>query len=99
MQTNRLETCAPRAGRDFIAAVTHRAALFGLTAERIAEAREEQELAVGWVERLRNPAPSPEIREAINAYLDKLLRKLRDVRECRAITPIDLLAKIDDHDH
>ena len=29
---------------------------------------------------------------------DKLLKKLRDVRECRAITPIDLLARIDDHD-
>ncbi|MEA3643394.1 MAG: BREX-1 system adenine-specific DNA-methyltransferase PglX, partial [Lamprobacter sp.] len=37
---------APKARRDFIAAVTRRAGLFGLSAERIAEAREEGELLV-----------------------------------------------------
>ncbi|WPL18770.1 Type I restriction-modification system methyltransferase subunit [Thiorhodovibrio winogradskyi] len=46
MQTNKLKTYAPKARRDFIAAVTRRAGLFGLSAERIAEAREEGELLV-----------------------------------------------------
>ncbi|MBK5969194.1 MULTISPECIES: BREX-1 system adenine-specific DNA-methyltransferase PglX [Thiorhodovibrio] len=46
MQTNTLKTYAPKGRRDFIAAVTRRAALFGLSAERIAEAREEGELLV-----------------------------------------------------
>jgi len=44
MQTNKLKTYAPKARRDFIAAVTRRAGLFGLTASGIAPAREEGEL-------------------------------------------------------
>lgn len=44
MQTNRLKTYAPKARRDFIAAVTRCAGLFGLTATGIAPAREEGEL-------------------------------------------------------
>lgn len=44
MQTNKLKTYAPKARRDFIAAATRRAGLFGLTATGIAPAREEGEL-------------------------------------------------------
>jgi hypothetical protein len=79
MQTNKPKTYAPKARRDFIAAVTCRAAIFGLTAERFAEAREKQKLAVGWVELPRNPAPSLQTREDIHAYLDKLRGALEKV--------------------
>jgi hypothetical protein len=44
MQTNRLKTYAPKARRDFIAAVTRRAAKFGLTASGISPNREEGQL-------------------------------------------------------
>ncbi len=44
MQTNKLKTYAPKARRDFIAAVTRRAAAFGLTAKEIKPNREEGEL-------------------------------------------------------
>ncbi|MBK1631991.1 SAM-dependent methyltransferase [Thiohalocapsa halophila] len=44
MQTTKLNTYAPKARRDFIAAVTRRAAAFGLTAKEIKPNREEGEL-------------------------------------------------------
>jgi len=44
MQTNKLKTYAPKARRDFIAAVTRRAAAFGPTAKEIKPNREEGEL-------------------------------------------------------
>jgi hypothetical protein len=44
VQTNKLKTYAPKARRDFIAAVTRRAAAFGLTAKEIKPNREEGEL-------------------------------------------------------
>jgi hypothetical protein len=44
MQTAKLSTYAPKARRDFIAAVTRRAALFGLTSNGISQIREEGQL-------------------------------------------------------
>ena len=44
MQTSKLKTYAPKARRDFIAAVTRRAAKFGITAKDISPNREEGEL-------------------------------------------------------
>ena len=46
MQTNKLKTYAPKARRDFIAAVTRRAASFGLSAKGISPVREEGEVVV-----------------------------------------------------
>ena len=44
MGTSRLETYAPKTRRDFIAAVTRRAAKFGLTAKGVSPNREEGQL-------------------------------------------------------
>ncbi len=44
MQTAKLKTYAPKARRDFIAAVTRRAAKFGLTAKGTSPVREEGQL-------------------------------------------------------
>ena len=44
MQTNKIKTHAPKARRDFIAAVTRRAAKFGLTAKGVSPNREEGQL-------------------------------------------------------
>lgn len=44
MNTNKLKTYAPKARRDFIAAVTRRAAKFGLTAKGMSPSREEGQL-------------------------------------------------------
>jgi hypothetical protein len=44
MQTSHLKNHAPKARRDFIAAVTRRAAKFGITAKGISPNREEGEL-------------------------------------------------------
>jgi hypothetical protein len=44
MQTAKLQSYAPKARRDFIAAVTRRAALFGLTAKGASPVREEGQL-------------------------------------------------------
>jgi hypothetical protein len=44
MQTSKLKTYAPKARRDFIAAVTRRAAKFGLTAKGTSPFREEGQL-------------------------------------------------------
>ena len=46
MQTTKLKTYAPKARRDFIAAVTRRAASFGLSAKGISTVREEGEVVV-----------------------------------------------------
>ena len=46
MQTTKLKTYAPKARRDFIAAVTRRAASFGLSAKGISPVREEGEVVV-----------------------------------------------------
>ena len=46
MQTNKLKTYAPKARRDFIAAVTRRAASFGLSPKGISPVREEGEVVV-----------------------------------------------------
>ena len=46
MQTTKLKTYAPKARRDFIAAVTRRAAGFGLSAQGISTVREEGEVVV-----------------------------------------------------
>ena len=46
MQTTKLKTYAPKARRDFIAAVTRRAASFGLSAKGISPIREEGEVVV-----------------------------------------------------
>jgi hypothetical protein len=46
MNTNKLQTYAPKARRDFIAAVTRRAAKFGLTAEGASPVREEGQLVI-----------------------------------------------------
>lgn len=69
MQTNKLKTYAPKARRDFIAAVTRRAGLFGLSAKRIAEAREEGELLVidGQPHPRRIPRQRARLAECIHA--------------------------------
>lgn len=46
MQTNKLKSYAPKARRDFIAAVTRRAAAFGLSAQGIEPSREEGQLVI-----------------------------------------------------
>ena len=46
MQTTKLKTYAPKARREFIAAVTRRAASFGLSAKGISPVREEGEVVV-----------------------------------------------------
>jgi hypothetical protein len=46
MQTAKLKTYAPKARRDFIAAVTRRAAQYGLTATDIEPMREEGQVVI-----------------------------------------------------
>ena len=46
MQTSKLKSYAPKARRDFIAAVTRRAAAFGLSAQAIEPSREEGQLVI-----------------------------------------------------
>ncbi|MEJ2613217.1 MAG: hypothetical protein P8179_24995 [Candidatus Thiodiazotropha sp.] len=46
MDTSKLKSYAPKARRDFIAAVTRRAAKFGLTAKGASPIREEGQLAI-----------------------------------------------------
>lgn len=90
METARLKTYAPKARQDFIAAVTRRAAKFGLTTEGASTVREEGQL--DFIEGQPHPIAVGAQRQKLASQIEQ--RGFEQVMEAAAYTWFDHFAAI-----